>query len=125
MSDKRELYQSYNSYRDTLATLKKRIVGGLALNYYDCEDIGNKNTECTLGLCDDSIEASQDGVYQTVGQICPHDSRYFNADGSLTNVTPEAPGGCFYTCHIFQHNRTKRAEMETRIDAAIAKAPPL
>ena len=94
---------------------------GSRSNNYDCEDIGAKNTECTLGLCDDGIEASQDGVYRTKGHVCPHDRRFFAPDGQQISKTGDASHGCFYDCHIFQGNKRARELAGQRIRAVVAK----
>lgn len=119
---KRELYQSDASYVKTLRELKRRLDNNTPLHFYDCEDIGNKNTECTLGLCDDSIERMQDGVYSGKGHTCPHDSRYVNKDGSLNSDAESSRDGCFYSCHIFKKRSTKRQDVGNRIHAILERA---
>lgn len=106
------LYQSDASYNRALEELKRRVSSGLALSAYDDTTRGSKNTECTLGLCDDSIEGAQDGVYARGNHHCPHDSRYFGKDGRPTGNPPEL-NGCFHTCRIFK-GRKKDTEHDVR-----------
>lgn len=106
------------SYNAALETLKARAADpNHSLSYFDDTRRGSKNTECTLGLCDDSIEESIDGVYfREARHTCPHDARYF--DGQGTRITPpqgtNTINGCFYTCRIFNPSKTmkKRAGKE-------------
>ena len=99
----RPLEQSDASYIRTLETLNNRVQVGVPLKYYDCEDIGAKNTECTLGLCDDDIQASQDGVYRKKCHVCPHDKRAFTSDGKpVAFDQKDMLSGCFWHCHIFK-----------------------
>jgi hypothetical protein len=116
----RPLYQSDESYRRTLKELGRRVEAGVPLEYYDCEEIGAKNTECTLGLCDDGIQVSQDGVYRTKDHACPHDRRFFAADGQPTSASGDASIGCFYHCHIFKGNKRSRESAGQRVRAVIA-----
>lgn len=104
------LYQSDASYNRSLQELKRRVSSGVALSAYDDNTRGSKNTECTLGLCDDKIEESQDGVYGRRHHHCPHDIRYFHRDGSPTGAKPEL-SGCFHTCRVF-----KRRKKDTQQD---------
>jgi|GEM_PF-3905359 len=96
------LYQSDASHNVTLRELKRRAAAGVHLHAYDDITRGSKNTECTLGLCDDKIEAMRDGVYpQPEGHNCPHDARYFTKTGEPIHHGKD-PNGCFHTCRIFQ-----------------------
>lgn len=97
------LYQSDASHNATLLELKRRVATGVSLHAYDDTTRGSKNTECTLGLCDDSIEEMRDGVYaRHEGHNCPHDARYFTKDGEPTGKTGRDLNGCFWTCRVFQ-----------------------
>jgi hypothetical protein len=121
----RELYQSDASYHATIRELLRRVQASVKLEYYDCEDIGNKNTECTLGLCDGSIERMQDGVYTSKGHVCPHDRRYFTEEGELIPIEGGRDlSGCFYSCRIFK-TKTKgdRQNITKRIEAVAASLP--
>lgn len=106
------------SYNAALETLKARAANpDFPMRFYDDTTRGAKNTECTLGLCDDDIQEAADGVYFREGRhTCPHDARYFDGKG---NRQPPAPGtntlnGCFYTCRIFSPSKVmkKRARSE-------------
>jgi hypothetical protein len=116
------LYQSDESYRRTLMELERRVNAGVRLEYYDSEQLGAKNTECTLGLCHDSIEAMQDGVYRDKGHACPHDERYFTADGKPTGAARQRPTGCFYYCNVFQGTKQERKLAQQRIRAVTTGA---
>jgi hypothetical protein len=95
------LYQSDASYNRSLTELKNRVKEGVHLHAYDDNTRGSKNTECTLGLCDDSIEEAQDGVYSREHHHCPHDARYFTKAGEPTGTKPDL-NGCFHTCRVFK-----------------------
>src|ERR1700722_19606805 len=100
---RKPLEQSDDSYKATLQELERREQTGVPLKYYDSETIGAKNTECTLGLCDDVIQGSMDGVYRKKEHACPHDKRAFTAEGNFLPFDKyEMLSGCFYTCHIFK-----------------------
>ena len=118
----RPLHQSDASYLKTLQELKRRLDKNVLLKFYDCEDYGAKSTECTLGLCDDSIQAMQDGVYTSGGHTCPHDSRYVNKDGTLCSTKTSDGSGCFYACHIFKKQSVKREDLAKRINATLQRA---
>ena len=125
MKGQRQLYQTDQSYLNSLHKIERRANNGTPLKFYDCEDIGNKNTECILGLCDDSIQRAQDGIYQAAHHHCPHDGAHFEVDG-----TPKrsdcGSSGCFYRCHIFKGKHPdsrKREVIVMRIVSAIKEAP--
>jgi|ERR1700733_15581824 hypothetical protein len=117
----RPLYQSDESYLRTIEELERRVDAGVRLEYYDCEQIGAKNTECTLGLCHDSIQDMQDGIYRDKGHACPHDERFFTAEGEPTGATPGLPSGCFFYCNIFEGSKKERGLAQQRIRAVVAK----
>lgn len=118
------LYQSDASYNACLVELKRRVKEGVDLHAYDDTTRGSKNTECTLGLCDDSIEESQDGVYARKHHFCPHDARYFTKAGEPTGTRPDL-NGCFHTCRVFQRKHRGGSVIE-RIKAVqlIAEVMP-
>lgn len=112
----KELYQSDESYKKTLQELSLRVDTKVKLDYEDSCEIGNKYTECNLGLCDRSIQDNMDGTYRANQHICPHDGRYFDRFGN----TKEFQGaimssGCFYDCHIFQNTGNYQNLIEQRI----------
>ncbi len=116
----RPLYQSDESYFKTLAELKRRIEAGVPLDYYDDTTPGDKNTECTWGLCDDKIQALQDGVYRRHYHVCPQDGRFFTETGERNQVVPEElASGCFWKCLIF---KGRHGASKERIDSAIANS---
>lgn len=84
------LYQSDASHNATLRELKRRVAEGTQLSAYDDTTRGSKNTECTLGLCHDSIEDIRDGVYSRDHHHCPHDARYFSEAGVPTGAGPRS-----------------------------------
>ncbi len=106
---KRELHQSDESYKKTIVELKRRSDSGVRIRYYDCEDTGAKNTECTVGLCDDSIQEMQDGIYRAKHHVCPHDGRYVSEHGQVIEQKEMRADGCFYHCHIFKKHRLRSA----------------
>lgn len=110
------LYQSDASHNRTLLELKRRVAEGVALTAYDDNTRGSKNTECSLGLCDDSIEDMRDGVYaRHEGHNCPHDARYFTKTGEPTRHGKDL-NGCFHTCRVFQRKHRGGSVIE-RINA--------
>lgn len=121
MDQRRPLYQSDTSYLNTLRELRRRVEAGMALSYYDSTMIGDKNTECTLGLCDDKIEAMQDGVYRESHHMCPHDLRYFDVNGERTGVVPRrSDGGCFHKCAVFRRKGSAQDRIMTATDVLAA-----
>lgn len=115
MSDK-PLYQSDASYKRSLDELMRRVKAGVPLKAVDSDEIGDKYTECTLGLCDRSVEKAMDGVYRADHHVCPHDGRFLESDGTPTGTERKASSGCFFACHIFQK---KGGSPKKRIASAI------
>lgn len=108
-------YQSDASHNRTLTELKRRVAVGMTPRAYDDDSHGSKNTEFTLGLCDDAIEEMRDGVYARGNHHCPHDARYFSKNGQPTGAGPEF-NGCFHTCRVFQ-KRYRGGSVQDRIKA--------
>ncbi len=103
MKRDRPLHQSDESYRRTLGLLRERVQKGVTLRYKDSTTTGDKYTICTLGLCDNEIKQSQDGLYRENRHACPHDRRFFDQAGNAL-PPPDDKGcfnGCFYTCRVF------------------------
>jgi hypothetical protein len=99
------LYQSDASYNQSLLDLKQRARDRLPLTGEDSDAVGDKYTECNLGLCDEKIEESQDGVYRRPNHHCPHDARYFDVHGTRLPEREPDLNGCFYTCRVFSPTR--------------------
>lgn len=106
----RQLYQSDASYHRTLLELRRRVLAGVKLRWFDDDTPGNKTTGCTLGTCDDKLRGLRDGVYATNSQPCPHDRRFFEQNGLPTGLKERDGNGCFYTCRIF---KAKKNDHET------------
>jgi hypothetical protein len=104
---------------------------------WDSEYVGDKDTECSWGLCtcrpeqwpaDTRLwpdrELTYDGrvygvKYRAPGQNCPFDRQGFD------NVTRDTPHGCFYRCRVFSPEdgeaRPSRDEAIQLYDTMIAR----
>lgn len=109
------LRQSETSYHRSMADLRARAQGGVPLKFYDSTAVGDKNTECTLGLCDDSIQDTMDGVYRGGRHACPHDSRVYTSSGDYQDERRYEEFGCFYKCHVFQTYLLGRGNAAQRV----------
>lgn len=102
------LYLPQERYIAVLNRQRDRIAKGIPLVLDDSDEIGNKHTSATWGLCSEEVEAWPDAEdhlwpddfnkhkrvapkYQRENQMCPFDAR-------------EKPtgNGCFYTCRLFR-----------------------
>ena len=100
--------QSEKSYRKTLQILQERVDAGVPLKFVDSCELGNKYTCCTLGLCDEGVESEMDGESRERHHFCPHDGRYFTAEGEATNAPIDPFNGCFWKCLIFRCSKESR-----------------
>lgn len=116
LSDKRSLELPDDRYVAALEQLRRLVSGGLELRYYDCDAIGQKETWCTWGLCNNTKEmwpCKEDHLwpysFETEGRVAP----LYRKQGQLCplEVPPDSPrivedwqrtSGCFYRCRVFQ-----------------------
>lgn len=88
-------------YRSVLSRVLKQIEDGAKLVSDNCNDTGNKHTECSWGLCDpanypkNELLFGRSEKYRNKKQLCPLDKR-------LHGLAPMNANGCFYTCMHFQ-----------------------
>jgi hypothetical protein len=114
------LRQSRGSYIRTLQELERRVLADEPLEYYDCTEPGITMTECSLGLCADSVIELQDGIHSDEDQPCPHDKRFINDAGEPTGERGEV-WGCFYHCRIFQTPNPSKSKAQDRIRKIVAR----
>lgn len=105
---KNSIHLKNERYLAALIRFHGAIKNGAPLKYFDHTEIGNKDTQCTWGLCDLTSEMWPDKedhlwphlferdnkaspLYRDKGQMCPMDTREGNH-----------PDGCFYHCRVFQ-----------------------
>jgi hypothetical protein len=114
-------------YIEALKRFRAFIVAGGKLEYYDDTTLGNKNTECTWGLCCEDPKMWPEKMDHTF----PHS---FEAEGRSTPLLPpEGHGcpmdkrekksrwGCFYHCRIFQGPRPTREEAIKLYDLSLER----
>jgi hypothetical protein len=115
MRPERQIYQSDASYRRVLRELRRRVLAGVKLTYFDDDAPGNKRMGCSWGTCDDNLSSIMDGIYPTDRQPCPHDSRFFTQDGTEFATVTRVSSGCFYTCRIFKAKKGDRETARARV----------
>lgn len=114
----KDIYMSDRHYRQALENLKGVIEKGQQLDKEDSDEVGNKYTTCSWGLCAENKEVwptpemhlwpdqfRKSGriapKYRKTHQLCPLDTR--ECDGDNFN-------GCFYTCLAFKRKGTLTKE---------------
>jgi hypothetical protein len=117
------LYMRNSEYLAAMERLKK-IVSEKKLDFFDDTTPGDKDTSCTWGLCQDSIELWPTKElhlwprefpqrlapkYLKKHHVCPND------------YDPTNENGCFYHCKFFQRKADGwgRQEVLTKIDELI------
>jgi hypothetical protein len=116
-------------YKEALLRYREYIANGGELSFFDCTDIGDKDTQCTWGLCDRRPEMWPDPQlhiwpldfkehgrsaprHRSTGMHCPMDK----------DQSPESETyGCFYRCRVFQGPRPDRAEALRLYDLSLEK----
>jgi hypothetical protein len=108
-------------YVDALKRFREAIANGEKLEYFDDTTIGNKDTQCTWGLCcsdkkmwpKDARLFDRDPIsikYRKANHKCPMDKR--NKDHDF---------GCFYHCRVFQGPKPTRVEALKLYDEELKK----
>lgn len=105
-------------YIAALKRIRDLIAKGIKLDFWDDDTIGNKDMECTWGLCSGQKEAWPDAedhlwpdqflkegrvapLYTKDYQVCPFDRR--------TSAEAKKDGnGCFYTCRFFNPKKSDK-----------------
>lgn len=118
-------------YVAALRRQRDRIASGIPFVAVDSDQIGNKYTHASWGLCSEDREAwpdREDHLWPEqfdAGRVAP---LYRNQNQRCPMQKKAGPNGCFYSCRIFKHREitaNKRAEAIALYDAEIArKAQP-
>lgn len=102
-----------------------RIASGVELSYYDDTTIGNKNNECSWGLCLDSKEIYPDvdmhifpEHFTEYDRIAPKHRELEQKCPLDTGKTPKqfTSCGCFYRCAVFQSRGKPKLTREQVLD---------
>lgn len=96
--------QTFISAEDFLARVRRKraeILGGLKLDYWDCDDIGAKDMDCNWGQCSKEYD---DAELKVPGQTCPFDRAHARRHAG------ESFSGCFYTCDLFKPEKAARKQ---------------
>jgi hypothetical protein len=129
----RNLYLSHERYVAFLERVGPQVRDGLPLVAEDSDEIGNKYTQATWGMCSREKEQWPDAedhlwpdqfmsrgrvaplyrVKPGTEQICPFDRRL--VDEKLRAKTHPS-NGCFYTCRIFQRKYGKTPTREEAVE---------
>ena len=105
----RNLYMPQDRYAVALDRMRERIASGVPLRYFDDTTPGDKDTQCTWGLCAGDKASWPDAqdhlwpdrflrdgrvapLYLKTAQKCPMDRR---------DLQDKDMNGCFYTCRVF------------------------
>jgi hypothetical protein len=117
-----------SEYIATLKRMRDMIAAGRGLSYEDSTEIGNKHTECSWGLCDDTKDLWPDPQFyiwpDQPNRIAP--MHRLDAHTCPFRQAKPSANGCFWSCMIFQSG--KRNPLPTRdqalalYDAKIAEA---
>jgi hypothetical protein len=110
------IHMPQERYVAALERQRARIAEGLELVYWDSRVIGEKETQCSWGLCSTDKEAWPDAqdhlwpdhflehgrvapLYLVRGQLCPFDTDQ-TPRGHLRDLGD--PRGCYFRCRFFQ-----------------------
>lgn len=89
---------------------------------HDCDDLGCKDTQCNVGLCNDLLTTKEtamfpdefpermDMKYRQQHQRCPLDNR---------TASEMDFSGCFWTCAVFQDGLRDIAKIKSRYARAL------
>jgi len=131
-----DLYMPQDRYVVALERMRDRIASGVPLRYFDDTTPGNKDTQCTWGLCAGDKASWPDAqdhlwpdlflksdriapLYRKPMQKCPMDRR---------DLQDKNENGCFYTCRVFKPKKNDpRVAQEFALalyDARIAEVKP-
>ena len=121
---------SHERYVAALQRLRAIVAGGAPLKFFDCTDLGAKDTQCSWGMCSrqpalwpDAQDHLWPDQFERHGRIAPK----YRAAGQLCPMDRATTGpaeGCFYRCRVFKPagGRPTRAQtlefIDMRLDAA-------
>ncbi len=104
---KKELYMSDERYLAALYRQRDRIISGLSFDADDSDQIGDKYTHASWGLCSEDKGAWPDAEdhlwpdqFTENGRVAP---KYRNEHQPCPMQTKGGGTGCFYSCRIFKH----------------------
>ncbi len=124
----KNLYLPQDRYVAALYRQRDRIIAGLPFEMDDSDDIGNKYTHASWGLCSNDAEAwpdRDDHLWPDQfdqGRVAP---KYRGERQPCPMQTKGGGTGCFYSCRIFKHGTVKAGDCQKAIELyeeAIGKA---
>ena len=105
---------TYRQLLGVLLALRNKIADGMKCDSEDSDEVGNKHTTCTWGLCTDDQEVYNDNRMH----VFPKD---FDERGRMTPLVPPGPlcpmqrvekgsrtFGCFYQCRVFRPTKSDK-----------------
>jgi len=121
----KKMYMTRDEYLYLLKKVRIRLEDKtLKVGGDDCTIIGMKNTECNVGLCDDSLAEKSFSLfpdefperkslkYFQPHQKCPMDWR---------PASKAFRSGCFYTCRFFKKGLTDKQTIKELYDKRISE----
>lgn len=118
-----DIYLSDEQYLEMLKTSRSNLDKIKKISLYDCDDIGFKDTQTNIGLCNDFLLCTKENAlfpeqfpkrkdikYRKNHHLCPLDSRK-KSDGN----------GCFHTCMAFKRKIKTIDEVKKAYDLFISK----
>lgn len=124
--DNRDINMPDDRHLIALKRIRQQIADGLELNSVDSNDIGNKYTHCSWGLCSGNKEQWPDAEdhlwpheFKTAGRVAPKYQKNHQHCPFDSNQSDEFRSGCFWTCMIFQGGLRDRNTALMRYDQII------
>lgn len=119
-------YLPRDRYIQFLERMCDRIDAGLELAMVDSDEIGNKYTHASWGMCTDDREAwpdAQDHIwpeeFEKRGRVAPI-SRGEHQPCPFDDRSVKRAGGCFWRCRLFRpKQRPKRGQPPVQRDEAL------
>lgn len=119
-------------YLKVLQRQRDRIISGVELNYFDCTEYGDQDSQVSWGLCSRDKEVWPDpedhlwpDEFIEKGRVAPKYLEAFDGkpkrcpfdnESKATGTMKDKSLGCFYRCRIFQNKKENQPTREQAID---------
>ena len=128
----KDLSLPHHRYLKVLQRQRDRIINGVELNYFDCADHGDQDSQVSWGLCSHDREVWPDpedhlwpDQFIESGRVAPKYLEAFDGkpkrcpfddESKATGLMKNRSIGCFYRCRIFQNKKENQPTREQAID---------
>jgi hypothetical protein len=128
MTKNRDLYITDDQYLSLLKSIRAKLDFTNKASGFDCTDIGNKDTQCNVGMCSDEHTTKELALFPEQfpsRKAMKYTEQHHKCPLDWRPVSTEFRSGCFYTCMFFKRGLRNIETIKGLYDEEIARVEAL